>query len=263
MKNQPQQQGHGHQQHGHHGAPRRPSIAITPDVSTPTKENPFAKYDVKAAYADAVLRAGGLPFILPYSDDRSVIDCYLDRVSGLLITGGAFDIPPEAYGEQAREGLGELKPGRTNFELTVLRAALARKMPVLGVCGGMQLINVAFGGTLYQDLGRELEGAKPHEQKHDRAQPQHPIDVKDNSLLAECVGKGQLMVNSTHHQAVKQVGQGLIATATSPDGVVEAIEAKDAFVLGVQWHPELMLDSVPPNLGVYKTLVNRARDRRH
>lgn len=250
----------------HHGHHRRPSIAITPDVTTPTPDAPFPKYDLKAAYAEAVLRAGGLPFILPYSDDRSVIEQYLDRVSGLVITGGAFDIPPEAYGEAPKQGLGELKPGRTTFELSVLRVALSRRLPVLGVCGGMQLLNVAFGGTLVQDIVTELAQAKPHEQKHDRTQPHHPIEVKDQSTLAECVGgKGQLMVNSTHHQAVKAVGPGLIASALAPDGVIEAIEAqgREQWALGVQWHPELMLDTVPPNLGIYRALVNKARDRRH
>lgn len=247
----------------HHGQARRPSIAITPDLSAPTPDTPHPKYELKSAYADAILRAGGLPFILPYSDDRSIIDNYLDRVSGVVISGGAFDVPPELYGETAREGLGALKPVRTTFELTVLRLALLRKMPVVGVCGGMQLINVAFGGSLIQDLSREMPQARSHEQKHDRAQPQHPVEVKDQTQLAECVGRGQLMVNSTHHQAIKKVGEGLIISATAPDGIVEAIEAKEGFVLGVQWHPELMLDSVPPNLGVYRTLVGRARDRRH
>lgn len=250
-------------QHGHH---RRPSIAITPDVSVPTPESPFPRYELKAAYADAVLRAGGLPLVLPYTDDRTVIDQFLDRVSGLLITGGAFDIPPEAYGEEAKAGLGTMKPGRTTFEMSILRAALHRKLPILGICGGMQLLNVAYGGTLIQDIGTEVENAKAHQQNHDRSQPQHPIEVRDRSLLSECVGgRGQLMVNSTHHQAVKDVGQGLIASAHAVDGVVEAIElpGKDHFVLGVQWHPELMVDTVPPNFGIYKAFVHRARDRRH
>jgi putative glutamine amidotransferase len=130
----------------------------------------------------------------------------------------------------------------------------------------MQLLNVAYGGSLVQDIVTEVEGAKSHEQKHDRSQPQHPIEVKDQTVLAECVGgKGQLMVNSTHHQAVKAVGAGLMISASAGDGVVEAIEfqGKDHFVLGVQWHPELMIDTVPPNLGIYKAFVHRARDRRH
>lgn len=245
---------------------RRPSIAITPDTNTPTPESPLLKYELKAAYADAVFRAGGLPFIIPYTDDRTLIDQYLDRVSGLVITGGAFDIPPEAYGEAPKDLLGALKPTRTTFEMTVLKAALSRRLPILGICGGMQLLNVAYGGSLIQDIGTEVTNAKEHEQKHDRTQPQHPIDVKDHTLLAEAVGgRGQLMVNSTHHQAVSRVGEGLLVSALAPDGVVEGIESKskDHFVVGVQWHPELMVDTVPTNLGIYRSFVHRARDRRH
>lgn len=247
-----------------HGSPRRPSIAIIPDLGQASAEAPHPKYELKAAYADAVLRAGGLPLILPYSDDRSCIDAWLDRVSGVLITGGAFDIPPALYGDTPKEGLGPTRPQRTSFELLFLRAALVRRLPVLGICGGMQLLNVAYGGTLVQDIGRELPSARLHEQTHDRAQPQHPIEIRENSALADWVGKGQLMVNSTHHQAVKAVGKGLQVIATAPDGVIEAIEDRDGpFVLGVQWHPELMLDSVPVNLGVYRGLVAKARERRH
>ncbi len=249
-----------------HGPPRRPSIAVTPDVTVSSPEQPFVKLELKQAYTDAVLRAGGLPLVLPLTDDAQLLDAYLDRVSGVVITGGAFDIPPALYGESERAGLGPLKPERSAFELALLRAALARKLPVLGVCGGMQLLNVAFGGTLIQDLPTELPAARSHEQKHDRTQPQHPVEVAAQTQLAEALGgKGQLMVNSTHHQAVKVVAPGLIASAVAPDGVVEGIEATDgaSFVVGVQWHPELMVDTVPANLGVYKALVARARERRH
>jgi putative glutamine amidotransferase len=251
-------------QHGHgHHPPRRPSIGITPDISHATKETPLLRYELKVAYSDAVVRAGGLPFVLPYTDDRAVIEAYLDRVSGIVVTGGAFDIPPEAYGETARDGLGALKPGRTAFESLIIHAALARNMPVLGVCGGMQLLNVALGGTLFQDIAKEMPNARPHEQSHDRTQPHHPIDIKEGTVLADCIGKGQLMVNSTHHQAVKAVGPKLVVTATSPDGVIEAIEAPTHhFAVGVQWHPELLIDTVPPHLGLYKTFVARARETR-
>ncbi len=247
-----------------HGAPRRPNIAILPDLMGPSADAPAPRYELKAAYAEAVLRAGGLPLILPYAEDRGCIEAWLDRVSGVLITGGAFDIAPEHYGETPREGLGRLNIPRTNFELAFARAALLRRMPILGVCGGMQLLNVVLGGTLVQDIARELPTAKVHQQQHDRAQPQHPVEVRDGSVLAECVGRGQLMVNSTHHQSVKTVGKGLVAVAAAPDGVIEAVESKEhPFVLGVQWHPEVMLDTVPVNLGIYKALVARARDRRH
>lgn len=246
-------------------SPRRPAIGITPDVSIPEGASvQVPRYELRSSYAEAVLRAGGLPMVLPYSDDRAVLEAYLERLSGLLVSGGGFDIPPEAYGETPREGLGPVKPERTRFERALVDLALARGMPVLGICGGMQLLNVALGGTLYQDIGRELPQARPHQQDHDRQHPHHPVDVKDGTLLAEALGRGQLMVNSTHHQAVNKVGQGLKVSAVAPDGVVEAVELESAraFVVGVQWHPELLIDTVPPHLGLYKAFVYRARDLR-
>ncbi len=247
------------------GTARRPNIGITPDFSEGRSEAAFPAplFELKVSYSDAVLKAGGLPFILPYSDDRAVIDSYLDRVSGVLVTGGAFDIPPEAYGDTVREGMGPVKQGRTAFETNLMQTALARNMPVLGVCGGMQLLNVVLGGSLFQDIGREVANAREHEQKHDRTQPHHPVEVKEGTQLADLVGKGQLMVNSTHHQAVKGPGKNVVISATSPDGVVEAIEATGyAFALGIQWHPELLIQAVPTHLGIYKGFIQRARELR-
>lgn len=249
-----------HPGHGH-GQPRRPSIGITPDHSV--HPNGFPYYDLKVAYADAVHRAGGLPFILHYAEDPTTVDAYLDRISGLLVTGGAFDVPPEAYGETAREGLGALKQGRTSFETALLKGALERQLPILGICGGMQLLNVVLGGTLFQDILKEIKNAKNHEQEHDRTQPHHPADVKDGTHLAEMLGKGQVMVNSTHHQAVKTPGTGVVISATSPEGVVEAIEVTaHPFAVGVQWHPELLIHTVPLHFGIYKTFIAKARDSR-
>jgi putative glutamine amidotransferase len=245
----------------HH--PRRPVIAVSPDITESTPETPLVRYELKVAYADAVLRAGGLPIVVPYSDDRQVIEQFLDRVSGVLITGGAFDVPPDAYGETPREGLGKLRPERTRFETALIKVAMARHLPVLGICGGMQLLNVALGGSLFQDIARELPNARPHQQNHDRTQPLHPIEVKDGTLLADCLGKGQVMVNSTHHQSVNRLGTNVVASATAPDGVIEAIEAKEyPWAVGVQWHPELLIDTVPPHLGLYRTFVNKAREVR-
>jgi putative glutamine amidotransferase len=244
-----------------HGAPlRRPVLGVTPDLET---EGDSPRYVLKAAYTDAMLRAGGLPLVMPYTTDAVVVDAYLDRVLGVVISGGAFDVPPQAYGETPREGLGPVKPARTAFETMLLQAALRRRVPVLAICGGMQLLNVVLGGTLYQDLRRELPGAKDHEQKHDRSQPAHPVDVRDGSALADVLGRGQLMVNSTHHQAVARLAPGLRVSAAAPDGVVEAIEATEhPFALGVQWHPELMVHTMPLQLGLYRALVQKARETR-
>jgi putative glutamine amidotransferase len=244
-------------------APRRPSIGLTPDFTDSRPDSPLAYYELKVAYADAVLRAGGLPLVMPYSDEPGSVESYLDRLSGLIVTGGAFDVPPEAYGEAPREGLGPLKPGRTAFETALLRAALQRNLPVLGICGGMQLLNVVLGGTLYQDISRELPHTTQHEQKHDRSNPQHPVDVKDGTLLGEAMGRGAVMVNSTHHQAVNKVGEGLVVSAAASDGVVEGIEStQHAFVVGVQWHPELLTQSIPAHGGLYRTFIQKAREYR-
>jgi putative glutamine amidotransferase len=248
----------------HHGQPpRRPNIGITPDWHEARAEAPFARYELKVPYAEAVLRVGGLPFVLPYSDDPTCVEAFLDRISGLLVTGGAFDIPAQAYGETAREGMGPLKEGRTTFEAALMRAALKRNMPVLGVCGGMQLLNVVLGGSLYQDIGREVSGAREHHQRHDHTQPQHPVEVRAGTALADVVGQGPLMVNSIHHQAVKRLGHQVVSSAVSPDGVVEAIESTaHAFALGVQWHPEYMLTTIPAHVGIFKAFVQKARDHR-
>src|SRR5262249_51814104 len=155
------------------------------------------------------------PLILPYTEERNCIDSYLDRISGLVVTGGAFDVSPELYGENAREGLGPIKAGRTAFEASLIRGSLERGVPVLGICGGMQLLNVIAGGTLFQDIGREIAHAADHEQKHDRTQPHHPVDIKEGTLLSELLGKGQLMVNSTHHQAVNKAGKDMVVSAVA------------------------------------------------
>jgi putative glutamine amidotransferase len=235
----------------------RPVIGITPDIGE-TGARPgrpsLPRYELKQAYADAVLRAGGLPIILPYSDGPA--DEALKLCAGLVITGGAFDIPPAAYGAKAGGRLGPLKPGRTAYEQRLLKAALARGLPVLGICGGMQLLAVELGGTLYQDIAAEVPGAFDHEQKNDLREPGHAARVVPGSLLESVVGKGELQVNSTHHQAVKDPGRATIC-AVAPDGVVEAIELAGGFALGVEWHPELLAGAA--HLALYRALVDRSR----
>ena len=248
--------------HGH-GPTRRPLIGITPDLGQSQSSHPLPQYELKVAYADAVLKSGGLPSVLPYTDDPSGVDAYLEKLCGLVVTGGAFDIPPEAYGETARDGLGALKQTRTHFEMALMKGALARNIPVLGICGGMQLLNVVLGGTLYQDIAREQPQAREHEQKHDRTQPHHPVDIKEGTILCELLGHNPLMVNSTHHQAVKTCGDGVVVNALAADGIIEGIESTThLFALGVQWHPELLLQSVPAHQSVYGGFIARARDTR-
>jgi putative glutamine amidotransferase len=241
---------------------RRPIVGLTPDVgetSSRPARPPVPRYELKQAYADAVLGVGGLPVVLPYADDESAAVEAVALCDAVVVTGGAFDIPPEAYGAVAHERLGPLKPGRTRFEQRVLRAALEARKPVLGICGGMQLLAVELGGTLWQDIGEQVAGASDHEQDIDPRLPGHSARVVAGTQLARIVGIDVLQVNSTHHQAVRDPGPAVVS-AVAPDGVIEAIELADRFALGVQWHPELM--AAPEHLALYRALVDAARRAR-
>ena len=236
----------------------RPIIGITPDVgetSARPGRPPMPRYELKQAYADAVLAAGGLPIVLPYSEDEKAPVQAVSICHGLVITGGAFDIPPELYGAKAGDRLGPMKRGRTAYEQRVLRAALDANKPVLGICGGMQLLAVELGGSLYQDIGDEVKGAFDHEQKGDPREPGHPVKILPGTDLAAILKRAEIQVNSTHHQAVREPGSARVS-AVSPDLIIEAIELPEKFAIGVQWHPELLADL--SHLALYKALVEKA-----
>ena len=235
-----------------------PLIGISLDWSEDSRGRAFGLHQLRSGYADCVSAAGGIPVLLapPLSDAR--LEKLVDHLEGLLITGGAFDIPPELYGEKPSPQIGRLALERTAFELALFRAATARGLPVLGICGGMQLINVTRGGTLYQHLPDELPGIQ-HEQATDRRGAGHTVEIESDSRLAALVGPATLPVNSSHHQGVRNVAPGLRASARSSDGLVEAIEDPAAkFCLGVEWHPELLWDSEPRHRALFRGLVAAA-----
>ena len=170
-------------------------------------------------------------------------DAMLDRIDALIVTGGAFDVDPALYGDAALHPTVSLKAARTAAELGLLHGALARDMPVLGICGGEQLLAVALGGTLIQHIPDSVAGALEHEQPNPRHQPGHAITLVPGTRLAKIVGTATMHVNSAHHQAVATVGPGAAINAYAPDGVIEGIEDPHRrFVLGVQWHPEFLID---------------------
>jgi len=189
----------------------------------------------------AIAQAGGLPMALPHLPDLA--EAILEQIDGLVITGGAFDVDPAMYGDADRHGKVTLKEGRTAAELALLRGALARNMPVLGICGGEQLLAVALGGRLIQHIPDSVADALAHEQPNPRDQAGHYVRVKSGSLLHRIVGTTDMAVNSSHHQAVREPGPHAMVNATAPDGVIEGIEdARYRFCLGVQWHPEFLID---------------------
>ncbi len=234
----------------------RPVIGITLDSERPGGYSKFPWYAVRANYADAVAAAGGLPLALPHH--AALADAYLDRLDALIVTGGAFDVDPLLYGEVDRHGSVSLKQDRTAAELALLRGALARDLPVLGICGGEQLLAVALGGTLIQHIPDSVADALAHEQPNPRDEPGHVVAVTPGSRLAAIVGAATMSVNSSHHQAVRDPGPGVQVNAVAPDGVVEGVEDPSRrFCLGVQWHPEFLID--PGDRRLFEALVAAAR----
>jgi len=224
----------------------RPLIGLTLDrepASTPDRPgySAYPWYALRENYMDAVAEAGGLPVALPHHAGQA--DRILERLDGLIVTGGAFDVDPALYGGGARHDTVVLKEGRTQAELALLRGALARDMPVLGICGGQQLLAVALGGSLIQHIPDSVPDALPHEQPNPRHEAGHVVAVEPGSLLHRVVGAATMAVNSSHHQAVRDPGRARIS-ATAADGVIEAIEDPGLrFCLGVQWHPEFRIDA--------------------
>ncbi|HEX2115515.1 MAG TPA: gamma-glutamyl-gamma-aminobutyrate hydrolase family protein [Alphaproteobacteria bacterium] len=215
----------------------RPIIGITLDSEPAGGWSKMPWYALRQNYCDAVARAGGLPVPLPHEPELAAE--YLSRIDGLLITGGAFDVDPSLFGAATRHATVKTKDRRTAFEYAVTRGAIDADKPVLGICGGQQLMNVVLGGTLIQHIPDEIANALPHEQPNPRTEPGHNVKIVAGTLLHRVVEELELPVNSAHHQAVKDVGPGIIVNAVAPDGVIEGIEdPRRHFVIGVEWHPE-------------------------
>ena len=230
----------------------RPLIGITLDSEPPGGYSKLPWYALRENYCDAVARAGGLPVPLPH--EPGLASEYLERIDGLVITGGAFDVDPSLYGDDGRHATVTLKEGRTAAELALLRGALARGMPVLGICGGQQLLAVALGGTLIQHIPDTVPDALAHEQPNPRDEPGHEVAVMPGTLLHRIVGAERMAVNSSHHQAVRDPGPAAVVDAVAPDGVIEGIEdPRRKFCLGVQWHPEFLID--PGDARIFSALV--------
>ena len=225
---------------------RRPVVGLTLDAEEPGGYSKLPWYALRKNYFAALAEAGALPIALPHHAELA--GDYLDRVDGLLVTGGAFDVDPSLYDGGPTHPTVTLKSGRTDFELAATRKALERDMPVLGICGGQQLLAVAFGGTLIQHIPDSVEGALQHEQPNPRTEPGHEVSVAPDTLLSRAVGgRTRMAVNSAHHQAVDRPGHGAVVNAVAPDGVVEGVEHPGyRFALGVQWHPEYAVEPADP-----------------
>ena len=216
-----------------------PPVALTATTET-IRGVPRTRANV--AYTAAAHAAGLRPYILPILAPADA-DALLDGMAGLILTGGE-DVDPTHYHRAAHPALGEVHAERDAFELALVRAARARRLPTLAICRGIQILNVALGGTLVQDLPSERPDASPHDGTWERSHRVHRVEVVAGSRLAAALGAAVLPVNSLHHQAVDTAAAGLRVVATAPDGVIEGLESdrSDWWMVGVQWHPEELTD---------------------
>ncbi|MAI85149.1 MAG: gamma-glutamyl-gamma-aminobutyrate hydrolase [Rickettsiales bacterium] len=219
----------------------KPIIGITLDLEENNKYSKFPWYALRKNYSDSVIKGGGLPVFIP--NEISLIKKYINLIDGLLITGGNFDIHPKIYGEKLITDKINIKKDRTYFELKITESAIKNNMSILGICGGQQLLNVVFGGNLFQHIPFEFDTKIEHEQENPRNEASHKVNIIRNTKLRDIVSSETMFVNSAHHQSVKKIGAGLKVNATAEDSVIEGIEAENLrFCLGIQWHPEFLID---------------------
>ena len=225
-----------------------------------------ASYAMSERYIRTVAEAGGVPVMIPLvADDEATTRAIYDALDGLLLPGGA-DLDPASYGEERRPLCDRSDPARDQLELLLVRWAVEDRKPFLGVCRGLQILNVAAGGTLYQDVADELPGAVKHDyfpgQGHARDHLAHAVRLcAERSRLGEIVGAPELAVNSLHHQGIGELGEGLLVTAVAPDGLIEAVErplAEDHFAIAVQWHPEALYAIDAPSRRLFLAFIEAA-----
>jgi putative glutamine amidotransferase len=235
---------------------QRPRIGVSLDSEGPGGYSKLPWYALRQNYADAVVSAGGLPLPLPHEPEAA--EAYLDILDGVVVTGGNFDVDPALFGAESKHATVKTKDRRTAFELALVKGALARDLPVLGICGGQQLLNVILGGTLIQHIPDEVADPLAHEQPNPRTEPGHEVRLVPETMLHGICKAATMQVNSAHHQAAKDVGPGVVINAWASDGVIEGIEAPDyRFCLGVEWHPEFHIDPADP--AIFDAFVAAAR----
>ena len=231
-------------------------VGITVDEGTNQNYSNFPWFAVRSNYATSVDKAGGVSIFLPQNIEK--IPVYLEMIDALVVTGGDFDINPELYGEEINSSKVKLKKERTAFEFEITKKAIETEVPILGICGGQQLLNVVMGGSLIQHIPDEVKTTIKHEQENPRNQPSHEVVIKKGTKLHRITKTDSMFVNSAHHQAVKKLGKNLVVNSLSNDGIIEGFEhIGHRFCLGIQWHPEFLIDE--KDIEIFKALVRSTR----
>ncbi|CAG0933374.1 putative glutamine amidotransferase [Thermoflexales bacterium] len=238
----------------------RPVIGVTASIDH--RSAAFGEtYSLTRQYAAGVVQAGGVPVIIPHNLDEEALHALLDRLDGVLLSGGG-DLDPAWYGEAAHPATCEIEPDRDRVELTLARWLVEQARPLLAICRGIQVLNVALGGTLVQDIPAQIPAAVPHSfdrKTTPRHYLAHPVKIDPDSHLARVLQLDVAQTNSWHHQALKQVADRLRVTAVAPDGVIEAVEVQgQRLAIGVQWHPEWLFEERAEHRRLFEELVRAA-----
>lgn len=234
----------------------KPTIGITCSVDEDSAR-------LNDAYYRALEGAGAVPVLIPaYSDSENILEL-VGLLDGVLFSGGV-DLDPHSYGEEPIKGLGQITPNRDEIEIKLCQQFFKLKKPIFGICRGIQLINVALGGSLYQDIYSQRQNVLKHSQDAPSYHPTHKIHLIENTFIHSVFQKSEILVNSFHHQAIKNLAPVLKATAHSEDNVIEAVENTDmdSFVLGVQWHPERMFQKYREQARLFEAFVERCANRK-
>jgi putative glutamine amidotransferase len=241
----------------------KPIIGVTPDFNAGDREDMGGReptYFLRARYIRAIEELGGVPVILPLVADRRARQSLLSAIHGLLLTGSGPDLHPSHYGERQKYPFKVMAPRRAAFDLDLARSAARSGVPVLGICGGMQTMNVACGGSLFQDIPSQTDHSLAHRQSEPATRLSHSVSIVPNSILGRIVKQRTMRVNSSHHQSVKQAAPGLMVSALAPDGIIEAIESPThRFFIGLQWHPEFLFDRYPVHRRLFQAFLTAAR----
>lgn len=209
-------------------------------------------------YVRAVAMAGGIPYIIPIVSDESIAIEQMSNVDALILSGG-YDVNPLIYGEEPRQKLGAILPERDKFDIWLLEEACKMNKPVLGICRGIQIMNAAFGGSINQDLSYDENCYIKHFQETSPSAGAHAVEIAEESILHSILGS-KITVNSFHHQSLKKVAGGFKVAAKAKDGTIEAIEkVGDNFVMGIQWHPEMMSSIYPEMINIFKEVIKIAK----
>ncbi|MGM0548908.1 MAG: gamma-glutamyl-gamma-aminobutyrate hydrolase family protein [Bacillota bacterium] len=222
---------------------------------------------IRCSYINAVYRAGGTPIIIPPFDTQKHLQEYIDLIDALVLSGGE-DLAPASYGETKVFELKNINPDRDKWEIALFKEAYKAQIPILGICRGMQLINVSLGGSLYQDIDHQLDCGFSHlpldlEKRENREYVNHKINIIKDTQLDKILSEDDLTVNSHHHQAIKEIAQSLNISAKSECGLIEAIEnKKGSFLMGLQWHPEDLIDNSRSFINLFSELIKVAKTRK-